>query len=223
MINRSAPRIGDMPRAGSVGFTARTTQFITFGDANRSASADRRYGRAGSVGFTARLPNSSPSAMRIDPLRGSAICRALVPWVSPHGYPIHHLRRCESIRSADRRYAARWFRGFHRTATQFITFGDANRSAPRIGDMPRAGSVMGFTGTATQFITFGDANRSASVDRRYAMRGFRGFHRTATKFITFGDANRSAPRIGICRAISVGFTARLPNSSPSVMRIEPLR
>ena len=48
----------------------------------------------------------------------------------------------------------------------------------------------------------------------------REFHRTANDFITFGDGidprRGSATRVG---ARSVGLTARLPTSSPSVMEL----
>ena len=90
----------------------------------------------------------------------------------------------------------------HRTATEFITFGDGEliRFADRAS---RARVFRGFHRTATKFITFGDPwvlHRTATefitfgdgelirfADRASRARVFRGFHRTATKFITFGD------------------------------------
>ena len=157
------------PRCGSGscgamfrGFHRTATQFVTFGDAN---------------GSTLRI----------------RVLWCDVPWVSPHGYPIHHLRCCELIRVADRGLVVRcsvgftarlpnsspsvmrmdprcgsgscgaMFRGFHRTATQFITFGDANGSALRIGvlwcDVP-----WGFTARLPNSSPFGDARSAKRIN-----------------------------------------------------------
>ena len=84
-------------------------------------------------------------------------------------------------------------RGFHRTATEFVTFGD-RRIDPLRGSRGFACLIRGFHRTATEFITFGEI-----------------------AFITFGENEliRFADRGGFA-VCSVGFTARLPNLSPSV-------
>ena len=64
------------------------------------------------------------AAIKFDPLRGSGAYAFCVPWVAPHGYPIHPRRGWELIRFADRVRVRFVFRGLHRTATDFIPFGD---------------------------------------------------------------------------------------------------